>query len=131
MGQRIPKDDAKKLCDNWTGKNQPGNGKSPGKAIRSAGFKDTFETWFSVEELEKYLDYVKSKISDNPGIRIYFGNYGKDVGLKDDSCTVFLAPTKGGDSTGIDMTEVENDYDTEPYNSGTGRVPPLDYDPNS
>ena len=132
MGQKISKEDAKKLCDNWTGKNQSGtgNGKSPGIAIRGAGFKDTFETWFSVDELQKYLDYVKSEISDNPGIRIYFGNYGKDVGPKDDSCTVFLAPTKGGDPENLEMSEVQNDYDTDPYNSGTSKVPPLDYDPN-
>ncbi len=131
MGQRITNDKAKKLCDNWTGKNQPGNGKSPGKAIKGAGFKDTFETWFSVEELQEYLDYVKSKISDNPGIRIYFGNYGKDVGPKDDSCTVFLSPTKGGDSANLDMAKVENDYDTESYNSGQGGQPPIGYDPKN
>ena len=131
MGQRIPKENAKKLSDNWTGENRPGNGKSPGKAIQAAGFKDTFETWFSVEELQAYLDYVKENISDNPGIRIYFGNYGKDVGPKDDSCTVFLAPTRGGDATNLEATQIQNDYDTDPYNSGMGGHPPAAYDPNS
>lgn len=129
MGQRIPKDQAKKLCANWTGSKQP-NSKSPGNAIKGAGFKDTFETWFSVEELETYLNYVKENISDNPGIRIYFGNYGKDVGPADNSCTVFLAPTSGGNSANLDLTQIENDYDVDPYNSGQGGEPPVIYDPN-
>lgn len=130
MGKRIPKEDAKKLCENWTGSKEPGNGRFPGKALQRAGFTDTFETWFSVEELQKYLDYVKSEISDNPGIRIYFGNYGKNVGPKDESTTVFLAPTRGGDTASLDSTEIENDYDLDPYNSGQGGHPPVEYDPN-
>lgn len=130
MGSKISNDIAKSLFDNWEGNNQPGNGKSPGKAVKGAGFQDTYETWFSVEELETYLDYVKSNIPDNPGIRIYFGNYGDNVGPKDKSCTVFLVPTKGGDTANLDITEVENDYGTESYNSGTGKIPPTAYDPN-
>ncbi|WP_026934076.1 hypothetical protein [Christiangramia echinicola] len=131
MGQRIPKDDAKRMCENWTGSKQPGNSKSPGKAIRSAGFEDTYETWFSVDELEKYLKYVKDKIKDNPGIRIYFGNYGKNIGPANNSCTVFLAPTRGASEERVDAIENVNDYDTDPYNSGTGRIPPAPYDPNA
>jgi len=129
MGQRIPKDKAKMLCDNWTGANQSGNSKSPGQAIKAAGFEDTFETWFSVEELEAYLKYVKSNISKNPGIRIYFGNYGKNVGAADNTCTVFLAPTKGGDSSNMDSIQIENDYETDAYNSGTNGNPPEPYNP--
>ena len=129
MGQRISKGDAKKLCDNWTGSTQPNNPKSPGKAVKGAGFEDTYETWFSVEELETYLNYVKQNISDNPGIRIYFGNYGKNVGPANNSCTIFLAPTKGGDSENVDITQIKNDYETEAYNSGSNGNPPQAYDP--
>lgn len=131
MGKRIPQSDAEKLCQNWTGSNQPNNAKSPGKAIKGAGFKDTYETWFSVEELETYLEYVKQNISDNPGIRIYFGNYGKNVGPGNNASTIFLAPTSGGGgSTEFDGSEIENDYNTEPYNSGGNKIPPIAYDPN-
>lgn len=131
MGQKIPNDKAKKLFDNWTGTNQPGNSKSPGKAIKAAGFKDTFETWFSVEELEAYLEYVKENIPDNPGIRIYFGNYGGNAGPADDSCTVFLSPTSGGKIDDLTNSLPENDYDLESYNSGTGGNPPQEYEPTS
>ncbi len=125
MGKKISPAQAKELFDNWTAP------KGPGQAIRGTKFKDTFETWFTVQELKDYLEYVEKNIpaSENPGVRVYFGNYGNsEPGDKKDSCTVFFAPTRGGDE--LNLLSTENDYDLEAYNSGGGSIPPKKYDPN-
>lgn len=129
MGKRILPSKAEELNKNWRGK----NGKGPGPAIAAAGFKDTYETWFSIDELEAYLEYVKSHIpaEDNPGIRIYFGNYGKDGGSKKNQSTVFLAPTRQvNDEIDTDTTN-ENDYSLDAYNDGEGPWPPAPYNSNA
>lgn len=130
MGKKISRAKAKKLFDNWVSE------KGPGKAITDAGFIDTFESWFSAEELRDYCQEVIDTIGEanNPGIRIYFGSYGKDAGPKDKRSTVFLAPTKGGNKNyGMDEDslepEPENNDDLEPYNSGGTRIPPAGYEP--
>lgn len=127
MGKKIPKDDAKKLFDAWIAESGPGN------AIKNAGYKDTYETWFSAEELKNYCQEVIDAIGleNNPGIRIYFGNYGKNSAAKKNESTVFLAPTRGGNKDDFTNSAPENDYDLESYNSGTGRIPPVAYDPGS
>lgn len=56
--------------------------KSRGKEIEDGqGYIDTREFWYSIEELQEYLDYVKQKSKEqgvnNPGIRIYLGAYPK------------------------------------------------------
>lgn len=120
MGNQIQPSDAKKLLKNW--KNGPGN------AINGKGFKDSFETWFSVEELQEYLNYVKENSNGpNPGIRIYFGKYEQGGGpnpVKGLS-TVFLAPTTGGNGGNLDDTH--NDYTLNAYNSGGTKYPPAEY----
>lgn len=126
MGQQIPPNQAKVLFDNWIA---PGG---PGKAIGNAGFKDSYETWFSVQELQEYLNYVLENSSvDNPGIRIYFANYGNNPGSKQKLSTVFLAPTTGGinGEEEVNVQEVQNDYDLNTYNSGGTKYPPDPYDP--
>lgn len=125
MGKKISKVDAKKLFDNWISTS------GPGEAIRKAGYEDTYETWFSAEELKNYCQEIIDAIGvdNNPGIRIYFGNYGKNSSLKPKECTVFLSPTRGGKKDDFTATPPENDYDLEAYNSGSSKVPPMAYDP--
>lgn len=128
MGQNIKPDSAKKLNENWIGK--PGV-QSPGKGVTNAGFKDSFETWFSVAELKAYLDYVEKNIpaEEKPGIRIYFGNYGSEAaGNKKNQSTVFLAPTKET-STADSKVVNSNDYTLDAYNSGEQPWPPAPYIP--
>lgn len=121
MGQRIKYEEAKKLFDNWTGKN------GPGKAVGNAGFKDTYETWFSVQELKDYLKYIEDNIpkDQKPGVRIYFGNYGNAPGPKKSFSTVFLAPTK--EETVAESKMNSNDYELDAYNSGGTKWPPKEY----
>lgn len=111
---------AKELQNNWK--------KSRAKEIdRAQGYQDTREFWFSINELEEYLKYVKEKSAEqnveNPGIRIYFAAYPKSSS-KNSFSTVFLAPTK--ENTGT-VSSNENNYDIEPLNDSAGGIPPTDY----
>lgn len=117
--------DARKLQENWK--------KSRGKEIeRGQGYVDTREFWYSIEELQEYLDYVKEKSQEqgvkNPGIRIYFGAYPKSQQQKSYS-TVFLAPTKESISMveASEENEQENNYEIEPLNTAQGGWPPTEY----
>ncbi|APG59195.1 hypothetical protein [Christiangramia salexigens] len=120
MGKQIPPDHARRLLENWRAPGAPGKTMAP-------KYKDTFETWFSVAEIEEYLEYIKANIpaSENPGIRIYFGSYGEEHGAKKGYSTVFFAPTKGGAEE--NLTAVQNDYSLNAYNSGGSNWPPADY----
>lgn len=108
---------------------------SRGKDIDLAqGYQDTREFWYSLEELQEYLDYVKERSAEqgvkNPGIRIYFGAYQKSS-IRKSYATVFLAPTKGRSAPleGEDETSVnaDNNYDIDPLNESTGGIPPVTY----
>ncbi|MEP6262125.1 MAG: hypothetical protein ABJ092_11140 [Gillisia sp.] len=126
----IPVEEARKLQETWKS--------SRGKEIeRAQKYVDTREFWYSLEELQEYLDYVKEKSAEegvsNPGIRIYLGAYPGAAPRKSYS-TVFLAPTKplnSMESTGDTQENAgetqENNYSIDPLNHGQGGVPPLDY----
>ncbi|MFD1096433.1 hypothetical protein [Salegentibacter chungangensis] len=126
MGKRIPPKDATDLLKNWL--------KGPGNAIKGKGLKDAYETWFSIEELEKYIKYVKEHIpaEEKPGIRVYYGKYAQGGGPNPTKglTTVFLAPTKEEEQTNDDgSTEMvnSNDYSLEAYNDGSTKWPPTNY----
>lgn len=121
MGKRIPTEEAKELFSNWTAEG------GPGKAVGRAGFKDTFETWFSVQELKEYLQYLEDNISpeQNPGVRIYFGSYGDKPGPQKGFSTVFLAPTK--EENVEEVVQNSNDYSLDAYNNGGTKWPPDGY----
>lgn len=119
----IPIEDARKLQEIWKS--------SRGKEIeRAQKYVDTREFWYSLAELEEYLNYVKQKSAEegvsNPGIRIYFGAY-PEAGSKKSYSTVFLAPTKPLDSMENTEDTQENNYSIDPLNHGQGGVPPVDY----
>lgn len=119
MGQQILPETGKNLLKNWK--------KGPGNAITAKGFKDAYETWFSVAELEEYLAYVKANIPENPGIRIYFGKYDPTGGPNPVKglTTVFLAPTSGDGGNNLDA--VQNEETLNAYNDGGTKWPPSDY----
>lgn len=107
--------------------------------------EDANAIWFSVEELENYIHYIKSKGEktgyDVNGIRIYFGVYPdeKKYAEKAGLMTVFLqatgkkiktAPKEGEVHTlALHMEIGEGDVSgIEPMNYGSiGRPPSLDY----
>lgn len=114
---------AKGLQSNWQ--------KSRGKEIeRVQGYVDTREFWYSVAELQEYLDYVKEKSAEqginNPGVRIYFGAYEKSE-QKNSYSTVFFAPTMEKVLLEGDSDSPENNYEIDPLNDSAGGVPPTKY----
>lgn len=106
---------ARALQDNWVESR-----KEP--IDRALGYEDSREAFYTVAELEEFLNYVKGESEkqgiSNPGIRIYFGAYNSD---KSNKATVFLAPTKGDDKS------FENNYTIEPLNLGQNGWPPYSY----
>lgn len=64
------------------------------------GKDDATAVWYSIEELENYINYVKTQGSekgiDVTGIRMYMGVYPTDTsyGEKSGLTTIFLSPTK-------------------------------------
>jgi len=83
--------------------------------------EDAISSWFSLEEIKKYIAYVESENSNVNGLRVYFGAYSnsdKKQGKKDLS-TVFIVPTvpltgslqkdgvTGDDDGGSDLDDLE------------------------
>ncbi len=96
---------------------------------RCIGFEDTREFWWSVEELMEYLKYVKRKSKkqgiENPGIRMYFGAYpDSKCKMKRGYSTLFLAPTGAPAGVGKDGDDDPNNYNLDPLNGGSSRIPP-------
>ncbi len=97
--------------------------------------KDSLSTWFSLDELENYIAYVKEvgakKGLDINGLRVYFGAYGKNIKnpSKNNFSTVFFVPTipkKQTISKSV-INTVEDSSDTEvidALNLGTVGYPP-------
>lgn len=96
----------------------------------SIGKDDADSAWFSLEEMENYLAYIKSEAASKEialnGIRIYLGVYPENATHGDSAgmTTVFLSPTApnengtaGPDSA--DITEIQ------PLNYGSMGWPPL------
>ncbi|OAB78821.1 hypothetical protein [Cochleicola gelatinilyticus] len=86
------------------------------------GSEDVSNVFYTVEELEEYLTYVKNESKkqgiDSPGIRIYFAAYNDSKSKK---ATVFLAPTEG------DAASSNTNYKLDPLNKGVGGWPPAPY----
>lgn len=123
----ISVEEAREYQNNWK--------KTRGREIRQGqGYEDTREFWYSLDELQEYLDYVREKSSmqdiKNPGIRIYLSAYPKTADKKSYT-TLFLAPTKKNTEIyheeSEDSEEQENNYEIEPLNIITGGWPPKDY----
>ena len=111
----IPVADAKALQKNWND--------NQAKDIESKmGSKDVCAVTFNIDQLQQFIDYVKSESTkqsiDNPGIRVYFAAY--DDG-KDNKATVFLNATDSDDGNSA------NNYGIDPLNGGTGGWPPKIY----
>lgn len=83
-------EEAREYQNNWK--------ETRGREIRnSQGYEDTCEFWYSLDELQEYLDYVREKSAMQgvkyPGLRIYLGAYPKTSDKKSYSA-LFLLPLK-------------------------------------
>ena len=106
-------------------KNESGNPKK----------EDAISSWFSLEELENYISYVKEeatkkKITVN-GLRVYFGAYSNNIKKQDkkDLATVFFAPTKAKPATLLKSSSLDAEgssdiEDIDALNDGAMGDPP-------
>lgn len=106
---------ARVLQDNWAETRKP--------AIDKAlGYEDAREVFYTIEELEEFLNYVKVESEkqgiSKAGIRIYLAAYNNDSSNK---ATVFLAPTMSDDKNS------NNNYTIDPFNEGQSGWPPKNY----
>lgn len=97
--------------------------------------EDAISSWFSLEELENYIAYVKEEgtkkgISVN-GLRVYFGAYANNVKKQDkkDLSTVFFVPTKVKQASlqkdGVTAVVASSDIDSiDALNDGMQGYPP-------
>lgn len=118
-------EEAREEQDEWV--------RTRGKDIKECeGFEDTREFWYSLDELQEYLDYVREKSKEQgvkkPGIRFYLGAY-PTTKYKKGYATMFLAPTKEATGeTADDAKDSEpNNYGIEPMNITHGGNPPIIY----
>ncbi|RKR05507.1 hypothetical protein C8C83_4859 [Flavobacterium sp. 90] len=134
--QLITKEFAKELNQNY-------NKTRAGLAAKAAKKEDANAIWYSLEELENYIHYIKTQgLEDGytvDGIRFYFGVYPNDKkhGEKAGLTTLFLVPTgkKAVNSTAkvqsfaTDQEQTSSDVESlSPMNYGNiGRPPSLTY----
>lgn len=106
---------ARGLQDNWVATRKP-------EIDRTLGYTDARSVFYTVAELEEFLNYVKEESKKqgftDPGIRVYLGAYNDTVSNK---ATVFLVPTLGNDKNS------ENNYNIDPLNDGMDGWPPKNY----
>ena len=122
----IAVEEARALQNNWK--------KSRGREIeRGQGFEDTCDFWYSIAELEEYIEYVKKKSAEqginNPGLRIYLGAYPTQ-GKKKSLTTIFITPTTDEivETSAADNEEVYiNNYSIAPLNLSQSGWPPREY----
>lgn len=119
------------------------NEKRSGLILSDIGKEDANAVWYSLEELENYINYIKTKGSEKGievnGIRFYIGVYPEDeVKHKEKAglTTIFLSPTKKKSSnilerSLVDTSSVEENIDVteiEPLNyGGYGNPPKITY----
>lgn len=129
--QLITKEFAKQL-------NQEYNAERANLKARITHEEDANAVWYSLEELENYINYIKeegeSQGIEVTGIRFYLGVYPKNTEAKEKigKTTIFLTPTKKNDVDGVMrfavMEENVDATEIEPMNYGTmGNPPKLEY----
>ncbi|MBO9584757.1 MAG: hypothetical protein J7574_11415 [Flavobacterium sp.] len=133
--QLITKEFARQLNVNYNNK------KASLRALKDEK-EDANAIWYSLEELENYIHYIKTNGANDgynvDGIRFYFGVYPDDEvhGEKAGLTTLFLVPTgkkAANNNTKVQsfslMQEASSDIDSlDPMNYGNiGRPPSLIY----
>lgn len=119
------------------------NEKRSGLILSDIGKEDANAVWYSLEELENYINYIKTKGIEKgievDGIRFYIGVYPEDVVKYKEKAgltTIFLSPTKKKTSniserSLVDTSSVEENIDVteiEPLNyGGYGNPPKITY----
>ncbi|OIQ24022.1 hypothetical protein [Lacinutrix sp. MedPE-SW] len=88
---------AKELNDNWTRLRASAN-KS------SAGQDDNRSSWYSLEDMEQYIELIKNENPNVNGIRFYLGVETTETDPKG-LTTIFMVPTEEKDGENADIAE--------------------------
>lgn len=100
------------------------------------GIEDSRSSWWSLEDLEAYIDYAKTQAKEKGmevnGLRIYHGAYPKDYGTREEAgySTLFIVPTgthstkEGSILVNFSSQQSESDLEIAPLNMGHSRTPP-------
>lgn len=104
---------------------------------KAIGKEDANAIWYSLEELENYIEYIKSTGAENgyivDGIRFYFGVYSEDEGKdKAGYTTLFLSPTGKSEGSATEKNSLIDQQEgnsqdlvsIEPLNFGSMGNPP-------
>ncbi|MGH2664956.1 hypothetical protein [Flavobacterium sp.] len=108
---------------------------------KAIGKQDANAVWYSIEDLENYIEYIKTSGSEKgyviDGIRFYFGVYSETDGKgKAGYSTLFLSPTgKSINARVAESSSSEQDQESgkditsiEPLNFGSmGNPPKMEY----
>ncbi|MEN3322178.1 hypothetical protein VP395_00430 [Mariniflexile soesokkakense] len=116
---------AKELNANWTLHRKAAVDSAAQKQGRN---QDDRSTYWSLKDIENYLDYAKNQADSlgyqMTGVRVYLGVYGKNAGqTKKDLTTMFIVPTgkKALSKTSvISLPPSNSDIPVPPLNDGTG-----------
>lgn len=107
--------------------------------------KDANAIWYSIEELEKYINYIKTEGKSKgyavDGIRLYFGRYPNETEYKEKAgmATIFLSPTGDKNAQKASMLNVTTTQEARhpditelsPLNYGSmGNPPKVSYPSN-
>ncbi|KAF2510601.1 hypothetical protein [Flavobacterium foetidum] len=123
--QLITKEFAKQLNVNY-------NSKRASLAANKKQKEDANAIWYSIEELEKYIHYVKTQGAEEgyavDGIRFYFGVYPEDekLGEKAGMTTLFLVPT-GKKVAKNETAKIQNFVEVEETSEDIQSLEPMNY----
>lgn len=133
--KRITKDEAIELNQNFIKTKGKALDKIVEKLNNKPKEKDAISSWFSIEELQSFIDDCKKEDSNVNGFRVYFGSYGDKKNVKKNLSTVFIVPTKEivkqGESGKDGIESVTYDADITELGGlnygGTGFPPSAEY----
>ena len=91
----ISAEEAKKLSDNWTNLRARANNDA-------AGQPDNRSSWYSLDDMQNFLNYIKDNNKDVNGVRFYLGVQTSKEDPKG-MTTVFMVPTQEKDGKNIDI----------------------------
>ena len=131
--QLISVETAKLLNSNY-------NAKRADLHLKAIGKEDANAVWYSLDELENYIEYIKNEGEQQglaiDGIRFYLGVYPEtETKGKAGYTTIFLSPTKASSVEEYKTTELEINVGVsqditsiEPLNFGSmGNPPKMEY----
>jgi hypothetical protein len=112
----ITSTEAKALSDEWTNLRKEANDKAQG------GAGDNRSSWYSLDDLQAFINSVKEKYETANGLRFYLG-VNKDAGKGNGLTTIFMVPTEPSTEDDDDLNTDITDADG--LDRGSNGHPPI------